>query len=233
MKFGLIVPSSNVVMEEEFWRMAWGWATVHTARMRLEDITVQGLEEMEKHWLEAANRLADAGVDIIGYGCTSGSLLRGKDHPREIEEKIEEANGIPSVATSSAVVKALDALQVRKICVATPYVDEINELEQRFLEQNGKEVLRIKGLGIVKNREVGSMEPSVAYDLAKEVFVPETQGVFISCTNFKTIEVLGRLEDELKVPVVSSNTATFWAMMQKAGIKKRLEGFGKILLEVI
>lgn len=213
--------------------MAWGWATVHTARMRLEDITVQGLEEMEKHWLEAANRLADAGVDIIGYGCTSGSLLRGKDHPREIEEKIEEANGIPSVATSSAVVKALDALQVRKICVATPYVDEINELEQRFLEQNGKEVLRIKGLGIVKNREVGSMEPSVAYDLAKEVFVPETQGVFISCTNFKTIEVLGRLEDELKVPVVSSNTATFWAMMQKAGIKKRLEGFGKILLEVI
>ncbi len=80
MRFGLIVPSSNVVMEAEFRRMVWGWATVHTARMRLEDITVQDLKEMEKHGSEAANSLADAGVDIIGYGCTSGSLLRGKDH---------------------------------------------------------------------------------------------------------------------------------------------------------
>lgn len=228
MKFGVIIPSSNEMMEPEFWRMAWGWATVHTARMRLEDITVRDLKDMEKHRLEAANRLVDAGVDIIGYGCTSGSLLRGKDHPGEIERDIEKETAIPSVATSGAVVKALNALQARKVCVATPYIDEINALEQRFLEQNGKEVLQIKGLGIVRNREVGSKEPGVACDLAKEVFVPEAQAIFISCTNFKTLEVIARLEEELKVPVVSSNTATFWAMMKKAGVKKRLEGYGKI-----
>ena len=231
MRFGLIVPSSNVVMEAEFWRMAWGWATAHTARMRLEDITLQALEKMEKHCLEAANRLADAGIDIIGYGCTSGSLFKGKDHPGEIERDIEKETGIPAVATSSAVIQALDALGIKKICVATPYIDEINGLERRFLEQNGKEVLRIKGLGIVRNREVGSREPSAAYELAKEVFVPEAQGIFISCTNFRTLEVIGRLEEELKVPVISSNTATFWAMMKKAGIEKRLEGFGRVFLD--
>lgn len=232
MRFGLIVPSSNVVMEAEFWRIAWGWATIHTARMRLKDITLQALEEMEKHRLEAANCLADANVDIIGYGCTSGSLFKGKGHPGEIEENIEKETGVPAVATSSAVIKALDALGIKKICVATPYIDEINGLERRFLEQNGKEVLRIKGLGIIRNREVGGMEPSAAYELAREVFVPEAQGIFISCTNFRTLEVTGRLEEELKVPVLSSNTATFWAMMKKAGVKKRLEGYGKIFLKI-
>jgi len=232
MKFGLIVPSSNVVMEAEYWKMAWGWATIHTARMRLEDITVKALEEMEKHLLDAANRLADAGVDIIGYGCTSGSLFKGRDHPGEIEQNIENETGIPAVATSNAVIEVLDALEIEKICVATPYIEEINGLERKFLEQNGKEVLRIKGLGIVRNREVGNKEPSAAYELAKEVIVPETQGIFISCTNFRTLEVINRLEEELKVPVISSNTATFWAMMKKAGVKKRLEGYGKIFSEM-
>jgi len=47
---------------------------------------------------------------------------------------------------------------------------------------------------------------------------------------FFLLEVIDRLEEELKVPVVSSNTATFWAMMKKAGVKKRLEGYGKIFL---
>jgi maleate isomerase len=59
--------------------------------------------------------------------------------------------------------------------------------------------------------------------------VPEAQGIFISCTNFRTIEVIGRLEEELKVTVLSSDTATFWAMMKKAGVKRRLEGFGRLL----
>ncbi|MDH5468238.1 MAG: aspartate/glutamate racemase family protein, partial [Candidatus Aminicenantes bacterium] len=165
----------------------------------------------------------------IGYGCTSGSLFKGKDHPGKIEENIEKETGIPAVATSSAVIQALDALGIKKICVATPYIDEINGLERRFLEQNGKEVLRIKGLGIVRNREVGNKEPSAAFELAKEVFAPEAQGIFISCTNFRTIEAIDRLEKELKMPVISSNTATFWAMMKKAGVKKGLDGYGRLL----
>ena len=116
------------------------------------------------------------------------------------------------------------------MCVATPYVDEINELERRFLEQNGIEVLKIKGLGIVRNTEVGMKDPSVAYELAKEVYVPETHGLFISCTNFRTLEIIDKLERELGVPVISSNTATFWAMIRETGIRKRIEGYGRLLL---
>ncbi len=231
MRFGLIIPSSNTTMEAEFWTMASSWATVHTARMRLEKITIDELEEMEEQMLEAAVRLADAEVDVIGYGCTSGSLLKGKDHGGEIERKITEKTGIPAMATAKAVVQALGELGIKKICVATPYIEEINGLEKNFLEQNKLDVQRIKGLGIVQNSEVGSKEPSVAYELAKEVYVPEAEGIFISCTNFRTIEVIDKLEKELGVPVVSSNTATLWAMMKMAGAKRRLEGYGMLLLQ--
>jgi maleate isomerase len=229
MRFGLIVPSSNTTMEAEFWRMASGWATVHISRIRLEKITIDELEKMEEEVSEAAIRLADAEVNVVGYGCTSGSLLKGKDHGGEIEKEITEETGSPSVATAKAVIEALAELQIKKLCVATPYVEEINTLEKSFLEQSKIEVLNIKGLGLTQNKEVGNKDPSVAYELAKEVYLPDAQGIFISCTNFRTIEVIDKLEKELDVPVVSSNTATLRAMMKKAGIKKKLKGYGRLL----
>lgn len=230
MKFGLVVPSSNTTMESEFWRMAYGWVTVHTGRMRLREITIDDLEEMEEMAIEVSILLADAEVNVIGYGCTSGSLFKGKGHDKEIEEKITEITGIPAVATAKAVVEALDELQLSRVSVVTPYSEEINRLEKNFLEQNDIDVLKIKGLNIVNNIEVGSQEPSATYEMAKEVYMPETQGIFISCTNFRTIEVIDNLEKELKVPVISSNSATFWAMMKKAGYKRKLKGYGKLFL---
>lgn len=230
MRFGLIIPSSNTTMEPEFWRMALGWATVHTSRMRLLKIAVDNLEKMEDQMLEAAVRLADAEVDVIGYGCTSGSFFKGKDHDSEIEREITEKTKIPAVATARAVVDALGELKINRVCVASPYTEEINKLEKNFLEQNEIDVLRIKGLSLVDNREVGSKESGAAYEMALEVFVPETQGIFISCTNFRTIEQIEHLEKELDVPVISSNIASFWAMMRKAGAPKKIEGYGRLLL---
>lgn len=229
MKIGLIVPSSNTTMEVEVWKMASGWSTVHAARMRLQEITSDDLEEMEGQMLEAACSLADAEVDVIGYGCTSGSLFKGKGHDRELERDIEEKTRIPAVATARAVIDALNELQIKRVCVATPYMDEINKRVRVFLEQNKIDVLRIKGLGIARNSEVGNQGSDTAYGLARQVFAPEAQGVFISCTNFRSIEVIGQLEEELRVPVISSNTATLWAMMKKAAIQKSLEGYGKLL----
>jgi len=228
MKFGLIIPSSNTTMETEFWRMVSGWATVHTSRMKLTEITVEDLKEMEDQMWGAVSRLIDADIDILGYGCTSGRLFKGKGHGRKIEEIIEEKTGITTVATAQAVIRAFNDLQIKRVCIATPYSEEINQLEKRYIEQNGIDVLHIMGLDIINNQEVGRNDPDVAFELAKQVFLPGTQGLFISCTNFRTIEVIERLEKELKVPVISSNTATLWAMMRKAGIEKEIRGYGRL-----
>ncbi|MFQ6038052.1 MAG: aspartate/glutamate racemase family protein [Candidatus Aminicenantales bacterium] len=230
MKFGIIIPSSNTVMEPELWRMASGWATIHTSRVRLQQITVDSLEATENGLSEAALLLADADVDVIGYGCTSGSLIKGKGHGRAVAEHITSVTGIPAVAAAEAVIEAVQYLNISRICIAAPYSEEILELERRFFEQNGMEVLKIEGLGMVENLEVGSQSPEIAYELAQRGFVPEAQGIFISCTNFRTLEVIDRLENELGVPVLSSNTATFWAMMRKAGVRRELEGYGHLFV---
>jgi len=77
-RLGLIIPSSNTTMEREFYNLLYSSNfSIHISRVRLKEVTIEGLSKMEEEVEEESIKLADAGVDIIGYGCTSGSLLRG------------------------------------------------------------------------------------------------------------------------------------------------------------
>lgn len=228
-RLGLIVPSSNTTMESEFYEMLPKGFSVHTGRLGLREVTVEELARMEEKIEEEARKLADAYVDVIGYGCTSGSLFRGLGHDKMIEERIERASGKPAVATAGAVVRALKALNIKRVAVATPYTDEINSLEDKFLSANGFQVVDLKGLQITDNIKIGKLGAQVAYNLVMELECDKADGIFISCTNFPTIESIKKLEDVLRKPVISSNTATLWAMLKKCGASTEIQGFGRLL----
>ncbi len=232
LRLGLIVPSSNTTMESELMRVLPDWISLHTSRIRLVDVDEWSLAAMEEGVERAALELADAGVDLILFGCTTGSLIGGKGYDRMIADRITSATGIEAVTTSTAVLRALEALGARKISVATPYIDGVNEAERRFLEENGFEVLRIRGLGILRNTEIGRVPPERVLELAKQTFVPGSDAVFISCTNLKTFSVIGRLESELGKPVVTSNQASLWAALRSLGTDVRISGLGRLLEEL-
>ena len=228
-RVGLIVPSSNTTMESEFWKLVPEGVTIHTSRVQLVEVTPKALRDMTMESLKAAEDLATAEVDIIVYGCTTGSLLEGIEWEQKLRKSIEAKTGIKTITTALAVVEALHALNVSKLVVATPYIEELNQLEKKFLEDSGFKVLNIKGLNIIKNTDIGRQPPWTAYRLVREIFVPEADGVLISCTNFRTIEVIELLERDLKKPVVSSNTASVWLALHELGISPNIRGFGKLL----
>ncbi|MFQ5711405.1 MAG: maleate cis-trans isomerase [Candidatus Geothermarchaeales archaeon] len=230
-RMGLIVPPTNTVMESEFHRMAPEGVSVHVARPDWDtpDPRPEAMLRLSGGVVHAARRVALAGVQIIIWGCTSGSFLKGLGYDREMAREIEEATGVEGLTTSTAVIEALGELGLRRIAVATPYVDEVNEREVEFLAGHGFEVTEIKGLGIIDPLGIGRLTPSVAYDLAKEVDSPGAEGVFISCTDLRTIDVIGRLEEELGKPVISSSQASMWAALNRVGVMDVIDGFGCLL----
>ncbi len=230
-RIGLIIPSSNTTMEPEFWRMAPEGVSVHTARMKLSAVTVEELVEMEKDAVRAAQLLATADVDILVYGCTTGSLVKGPGYDREITEKLTRATGIKAVATATAVLEALEELGARRVALATPYIEEVNRKEVEFLESQGYKVVDLKYLGIRENTEIGRQTPQIAYRLAKSLETSNADAVFISCTNFRTIEVIKLLEKDLGIPVFSSNTATMWLTLKELGLREPIRGYGMLLEE--
>jgi len=228
-RIGLIIPSSNTTMESEFWRFVPEGVSVHTARMRLVEVTKESLSEMAKHAVIAAEDLSTAGVDIIVYGCTTGAMVGGVKWERELVNSIESRTGVKTITTAEAVVEALRALKARSLAVATPYIEELNEMEKEFLESCGFEVLNIRGLGLRYNLEIGRQPPWVSYRLAKEVFKQGADALFISCTNFRTFEIIEQLEKDLGIPVVSSNSASLWLALRRIGVKDVVKGLGKLL----
>lgn len=228
-KIGLLLPSTNVVLEPEFGLVLPEGVSIHSARMFIENVDVSGLIDMEKNLERATREIASLRPTAIAFGCTSGSMVKGVGYDAEIIKKMEDIVKVPATTTSTAVIKALKKLGIKKVSVATPYIKEVNEEEKIFLEAHGFEVLNIEGLGILEAVELAEVPPYVVYRFAKKLCHPASEGLFISCTDFRTFEILDALEKDLEIPVVSSNQATIWDLLQLAGVRERIMGCGQLL----
>ncbi|AFZ73468.1 maleate cis-trans isomerase family protein [Natronobacterium gregoryi] len=219
-QLGLIVPSSNTTAEPEFRAALSDSVTVHGARMSLESVTVDALDAMSNDVTRAAELLGHADVDAVAYACTTGSLLHGPGFDAALEAEIGTAADAPAVATARSVVRALEALDVDRIAVQTPYTADLDEKEREFLEESGIEVTSIDGRGIEANVEIGALTPEDATEQAREgVDAADVDAVFVSCTNYRSLAAVEELENDLGVPVVTSNGATLWDVARVAGLE--------------
>ena len=232
-KIGLIVPSTNTVNEPEFNMMAPHGVSIHSARiMLLGKATEESYIKMGEETSRAAAELGTAEVDVIAWGCTSGSVVV----PREqLESHIVEASGIQAVTTIGAVLAALDALGAKRIALGTPYVDFVNQAEVKFLEDAGFAVTSMYGLELGETQEerrgIGRVPPESLFRLVRYIDRPEADIIFLSCTNLATVEMIAELEQEVGKPVITSNQATFWHSLRTAGLRDKIEGFGSLLEE--
>ncbi len=238
-RIGLLIPHRNTTMEPEFHRMVPKGVSVHAARMLLKEPSPNALAEMEEEIYRSAQIISAIDPDVIVVGCTSGSLIKGFGYDKEIIEKITSLTNLPAITTATAVIEAFKRLNIHKVAVATPYIDEVNQKEKEFIENQGISVTKIKGLGYCKPMEsyplaprpvsgIGLLYPSVAYKLARNVDTPDADGIFISCTNFRTIEIIEELEINSNKPVVSSNQASMAMALHKMGIKEKIRCFGSL-----
>ena len=212
-RVGFIVPSWNTVMEYECQRMAPEGVSVHFTRIAHTDDAEDHLLKMIDEVPELAGLLAHASLDAICFGCTGGSFVRpGMD--QDIIEVIKAKTGIATTTTSTALVEAMREMGVTKVAIASPYPQWLNDLLSKFLDNLGIQVVAEKGLGI---ECPAFLPPERAEALAREVDTPEADGIFISCTNFRALEVVDRLEADLGKPVLTSNTTALWHTLRVAG----------------
>jgi maleate isomerase len=177
----------------------------------------------------AAIRLAEQGTQEILFACTSGSLVNGVGWDRVLVQRIERASGVPGTTTTTAVLTAFRALDARTISVGTPYIEEVDERERAFFEQIGFVVAHIEGLGCYTDPEIGALTPETIVALAEQVNRPEADVVFLSCTSLNVAREIDRIEEAIGKPVVTSNQASAWLLMNRRGIEPRPGLFGRLM----
>ena len=87
LRVGLLVPSSNTVMEVDFYRNLPKHMTLHAARMYLEETTRSAeMKMIEEFAPKAAELVKTARPHLVVFGCTSAGSLGGPQYDKEIPD---------------------------------------------------------------------------------------------------------------------------------------------------
>lgn len=231
-KIGLIYIASAYAMETEFVKMSPPGVTTHTTRVALSEdpkhFTVDDLISLEDDAIDAARLLAQAPLKSIAFGCTSGSFVNGIAYDEQLIAQMESVSSIPCTTTATAVLNALKALSVNKIAIATPYAESVNELAYDYFTAGGLTITNMTGLGIMNDYKISKLDLNTIYQRAVDTVTDDSEAIFISCTGLSTVPLIKALEEDLNIPVITSNQATFWHALKIANIKSRQKNLGKL-----
>lgn len=229
-RIGVLVPSAILAIEPEFNRMAPEGVSCHYHRIPFKGGGLQALKAVEQSVAEGTRILLDARPSVMVMSGTGTSFAGGYGYDQALIAKMKEINGnLPTTTTSTSVVQALRKMGIKKVSIATPYLEEVAKAAAKFIQDSGIEVLDLNWLG--KGTGIEDVSQEIVYHMARQVDKPESEAVFISCINLHTIEIIEKLEGDLGKPVISSNQATMWNLLRIGGVQDQLQGYGRLFTQ--
>jgi len=164
-RIGVLLPSVNQAAEPQLRAMLPADIAIAVTRLKLVDSSEASLLGMARDVEPAAELLADAGVDIVVFHCTAVSTY-STELEASILARIQSATGLPCVATSQALVAALQALPARRVVLLSPYTAAVNDREAAYFAEHGFEILGNAGLDCRTGREMMAIAPQAWHAFA-------------------------------------------------------------------
>jgi maleate isomerase len=228
-KIGYVLLATEQTIQDDVMKLRPDGVGIHFARAAIPDsITNETLAAQADLLADCASTLLpDGSLDVVCYGCTSGSLIIGEE--RVFAELKKGAPNAKATSLITSVIRALRAIGAKRIVVGTPYLDEVNAREKLYLERAGFDVLDIQGFNLEKDSDMVRVAPSFIRDFAVSLDRADADAIFISCGALRTLDVVGEIEALAGKPVIASNQAMIWDTLRLAGIEDRFEGYGRLL----
>lgn len=227
---GLVVLQSDQTIEFEFARLVRGEgvAVYHARIPNAMEVTPDTLRQMERDLPKTVALLPEAyGFDAIGYGCTSGATMIGEERVDKVIRRYH-----PSAKTSnpiSACKAAFTALGVNRIALVTPYAPSVTLEMQNNLVKSGFDITAVASFNQSSDLIVARITAeSILQAVLKIGARNDCDGVFVSCTSLRALEIIADAEAALGKPVVSSNQALAWHLMRLSGLTDAAVGAGKL-----
>lgn len=226
-RVGHLYPSGGI-SDHELQRMAPEGLRVLVTRMPFRDTSRESdialAREVESH----AKLLADAKVELIAFNCTAASMLAG---PGVLERRIETATGIPALTTIQAVMEGLARFEARKVALFTAYRPDVVEEERHFLAAHGIVVVAEAHIPCPDPVTQGNLPPSAWLELVAGTDCRDADAILCSCAGIEISPVLSAIELTTGKPVVASNAALLWLILNRMGWRQPRYGFGRLLAE--
>ena len=231
LRLGVLTPSSNTALEPLTSAMLAGvpGASAHFGRFKVTEIALdaQALGQFDDaKILAAAELLADAKVDAIGWSGTSSGWL-GFDADRRLCQRIRERTGIPATTAVMALNELLALGGIRRLAFVTPYTDDVQARILANYRSLDIEVVAERHLGIRVNHDFAGVEPALLRSLMAEVAQEKPQAITTFCTNLRAAQLAHEVERSLGIPLLDTVSTTVWGLLRLAGaLPAQVSGWG-------
>jgi len=230
---GVLTPSSNTALEPLTSAIVAGLpgASVHFSRFKVTEIALddRALGQFDdSKILAAAELLADAKVDAIGWSGTSSGWL-GFDADLRLCERIRQHTGIPATTAVLALNELLALRDVKRLAFVTPYTDDVQARIVTNYRALGIDVVAERHLGIRVNHDFARVDPQTLLALMREVAPHQPQAITTFCTNLRAAPMAQQVERELGIPLLDTVSTTVWGMLRIAGVPtEQVAGWGEL-----
>lgn len=228
---GVVAPF-DFALDRELWRWVPENVSLYLTRMPFftTPVTVEMAAAVSERGVvrRATRDVLTPEPDVVAYACASGSFVGGMLGERLLVRTMVDAGAPAACTTSGALVEALTVLGIRKLAIATPYVDDVTSRLISYLGEYNVSTVASNGLGLLGH--IWRVPYATVVDIVRSVDSPEADAMFISCTNLPTYDVIEPLEQALGKPVLTANQVTMWSALRAMGL--RGVGVGQSLLNV-
>ena len=237
LKFGVIAPSTNTIVQPEFEAMRPRGITNHFARIHIPNDPIRGDADFEKlidtvrgELMAAVDRVMTCEPQHLIMGMSSETFWDGLDGSERLRERIEARAGVEVTMGSDAARQALRRYgEIRRIGVVTPYMPVADQQVRRFFTDCGFEVVRLVGLKCASPVLIAHVSERELRDAILVVDGPDVEAVVQVGTNLAMARLAGFAEFWLGKPVIAINTATYWSALRRNHIADPIDGFGALL----
>jgi maleate isomerase len=216
-RVGIIIPSSNRMVEQEMIAAFPSGMQPHVTRLRMTGPNRGPLASVLPRIEEATRALTDARCEVVAFHCTANSMEEGRGGEERILAAMKAAGAPQATTTATAIRRAFDALGARRVVLVTPYDQRTTDHEAEFLHEAGYAVLHAVGYALDGSDAYCATPPAFWRDRVHEAARPDADVYFVSCANISVFSVIAELERDLDRPVVTSNQAVVWYCMSRLG----------------
>ena len=233
LRLGVLTPSSNTALEPLTSALAAvvPGCSAHFSRFKVTEIALspQALGQFDdSKILAAAELLADAHVDVIGWSGTSSGWL-GFDTDERLVERIRERTGIRATTAVLALNELLALRGVKRLALVTPYTADVQQRIVDNYRKLGIEVVAERHLGITVNHDFALVEPQRLMELMREVAAERPQAITTFCTNLNAAPLAEAVEKEFDIPLLDTVSTTVWGQLRAAGADPaQVRGWGRL-----
>ena len=185
---------------------------------------------------------------ILCRSFANGVCLKGVDSPDSHEDEFGQAAGVASgsadagnnaaakpkaklTTPSSAAIKALKKLNVKKLAIFTPYRKKLNDQIINHFSEEKFDVVSNSYLDIAADYDIGKVDQDFLLKILSNMNIADADALFISCTALPVLNIIEKLEKKINKPVLSSNQTLIWNTLEEIGKNTDIKGFGKLFLK--